>query len=694
MLTIRQREMLNDLINNNHYISMTSFTDRYDLSLRSIRQDLISLEEWLLHSNIELDRHRKHGARLVLSDLEKKDLLERLESEPIFLSGSNRKRHMILMILQGDSDASSMEKKFDVSHNTMQNDISELKRFTASDYCLKLSRSKGKLQFFGEEINIRRLFIDTLLDLFEEEKLMNLFVTFKMEETEIELIWNRYFRFIDEKEIVQVIQGIETELNVEYTGSSLYHLFIVLVVQFSRMFYSHFLPPEWLNKKEKLLDTSEYEAIEKNLKAYVVKSLSCFLPKSEVAFSTLYFISAKKKYDSLKGDIKFLELAERLVFAFEKKGKVKLSNKPKIIEGLALHLKPAFHRMKYGLQIENALLDELKKDYEEYILIVEEIILAEFKGVFESIDEHEIGFLTIHLCSGIENRVSTPKKKVAIVCSSGIGTSSLLESSLRRKFPQASVHGVYSVNKVRSLTKENTDVILSTVSLMNVDVPWLKVSPFLNDFETSKIQELLGVSQMEEKNEVDVINTVKQVHELVKKHAVVENESKMFRELYHYFKGTTQPSKGNITSLSHPSCILLAQQRSSWEKVMVELNECLVQLNKTTPVYADELIDYITNQDHHFLIAEGIVFPHLSSDQVIESGFSMMTCDPPILFGPNEDRVWWVILLAAKNPHDHLPAVELLIDAVNKPTITNKLKIESQTSVIWEWLREREGGVE
>jgi len=682
--------MLSELIINNKYISIKAFTEKYKLSLRSIRQDLITLEEWLLHLNIELERHRKHGARLVLSESEQLTILKWLESEPVFLSGADRKLHMILMILNGEGQLTGFETKFDVSSNTIQNDISELKRFV-SNYHLTIIRENNKMELVGEEVYIRHLFIDTLKDLFDEVKMMELIVSFNTEDAEIELILNRYFAFIDTTAVVNVLQGIEAKLDVEYTGSSLYYLFILLIVQFSRLFHGKFLPSSWLETKENLLETPEYQGIEEILETYSLDKISYSNKSTEVAFLTMYFISAKKEYEDIKSDLKFHKLAERLVHSFENKVEIKLSKKHKIIEGLALHLKPAIHRMKYDLKIENSLLEGLKKEYHEYIYIVNEIMEVEFKGMFESIDEHEIGFITIHLCSGLDNRVPTPKKKVAIVCSSGLGTSSLLESSLRRKFPQASVHGVYSLNEVKTLTKKNTDLILSTVSLRNLDVPWLKVSPFLDKFEALKVEGLLGVAQMEEKDEAEIINTVKNVHDLINKHAKIENESKLFRDLYHYFKGTTQQQwAGNITSLSHPSCMLFNQGRASWEEVIRELNERLVELNKTTPAYADELIQYITNNDHHFLIADGIVFPHLVSENIVNSGFSMMTCDPPVLFGPNKEPVWWVILLAAKNPYDHLPAIELLIEVVNNPKIINKLKQVNEVELVWEWLKERE----
>ncbi|MFA9458420.1 BglG family transcription antiterminator [Halalkalibacter sp. AB-rgal2] len=687
MLTIRQREILNELIINNNYISMKTFTDHYNLSLRSIRQDLIILEEWLLQLNIELDRDRKHGARLVLSDKEQASIIDHLEAEPIFLKAQDRKMHMILMILNGDTELTTFEKKFDVSHNTLQNDISELKRFV-SGYHLSIHREQKKIEFIGEEVYIRHLFIDTLLELFDEAKMMDLFITTNSNEMEIELIFNRYFAYIEPKEIIQLLGMIERKLDVEYTDSSLYYLFIVTLAQSSRVYHGKFLPSLWLESKENLLDAPEYTAIEEVIKYSSMNKVPYINKTVELAFTTMYFISSKKEYEDIKEDYQLYKFAERLVLTFEEKVNVRLSKRHKIIEGLALHLKPAIHRMKYGLKIENYLLEELKKDYQEYFQVVNDILTAEFSEIFYAIDEDEIGFILIHLCSGLDNRLPTPKKRVAIVCSSGMGTSSLLESSIRKKFPQATVHGVYSLNDVKTLTKANTDLILSTVSLRNTEIPWMKVSPFLNRLETSKIEKLLGISRIEE-DEVEVINKVKNVYDLVKQHSKIENESELFRALYRYFKGAYSNS-GSITSLSDPSCILLKQERASWEGVIKELNDRLVNLKRTTPTYADELIKYVTNKDHHFLIADGIVFPHLMSDHVLDSGFSMMTCDPPIAFGPNRDKVWWVILLAATNPNDHLPAVELLIEVVNNPSLINQLQQANREEEVWQWIQGRE----
>ena len=69
-----------------------------------------------------------------------------------------------------------------------------------------------------------------------------------------------------------------------------------------------------------------------------------------------------------------------------------------------------------------------------------------------------------------------------------------------------------------------------------------------------------------------------------------------------------------------------------------------------------------------------------------------MTLEEPISFGGTEEKVWWIILLAAKDKIQHVTAVEMMLEVVNSKELLDKLRHERNIDVVWNWMLEYEEG--
>ena len=688
MFTIRQKDMLEELLTVNSYIPLSHFTEKHNLSLRSIRQDLIAIEEWLISKHIVLERHRKYGARLVVDKEEQELIHDHLKEESYFLNVKERQLHLIIMILTGEGALNQLLNKFQISQNTLENDIIELRKFIHG-YHLTLIRESHVYDIHGHEIYKRHLLVDTLSKLLNEEKMLEMIINSQCQDVSTNHILDTYFPFVQFQELIKIIHEIEGKMEAHFSDSNIYYLFIVLLVQQTRLHYGNNVGVEWFESQFGLTNTSEYavtkDIFKKNPYFYNVVTDH----RTEILYVVMYLVSVHKNMD--ERHYWFFELAEQIVADFEKRAEVSLKQKYKICEGIAYHLKPALHRLKYGLTIENPLLDDLKTEFPSYFSVLKQMMEGTYSGYFPGIDEDEIGYLLIHLCSGIDTNYISPKKKIAIVCSSGQGTSRLLETSIINKFPEVLVHGPYSVFDLPHLSKENTDLILSTVNIKDTDIPWLKVTPFINQAETNKLEAFLGPARQSVIDESEIMNTVQSLCNIVKKHDVNVDEKELSKDFFRFFKGYQEKSSP-VTALTDPSAMLLHQAPESWESAIYMLNDLLVTLKCTSKSYGYEVVDFIHRNDHHFLIADGVVLPHLKSEHVKKTGFSFMTCDEPVLFGPNRDPVKWIILLGAYDHTSHLPAMEMLIEVINSPKLMAKLLEITDPDDIWRWMMEQ-GGV-
>lgn len=85
MLSSRQKKILERLIEEEAFVSLADLNKAYQLSPRTIRQDLLEIETWLMNigAGFSLERHRKYGARLILGEKQKQVLQRQCTSRRI-----------------------------------------------------------------------------------------------------------------------------------------------------------------------------------------------------------------------------------------------------------------------------------------------------------------------------------------------------------------------------------------------------------------------------------------------------------------------------------------------------------------------------------------------------------------------------------------------------------------------------------
>jgi transcriptional antiterminator len=74
-----------------------------------------------------------------------------------------------------------------------------------------------------------------------------------------------------------------------------------------------------------------------------------------------------------------------------------------LFQGLIIHLKPAVHRLKYGLPIRNHLLKEIQHEYPYIFQVAENTgkILETYFG--KPVPDEEIGYLAMHFAAAMED---------------------------------------------------------------------------------------------------------------------------------------------------------------------------------------------------------------------------------------------------------------------------------------------------
>ena len=146
------------------------------------------------------------------------------------------------------------------------------------------------------------------------------------------------------------------------------------------------------------------------------------------------------------------------------------------------------HRMKEDMLIVNPILNDIRFSYEETFSQVQQVL----QHTQYDVSEDEIGFLTLYVVRALEE--ASVKKRVLLMCSTGIGTAQLLQTKVRRAFPDFDIVGTISARDYELNLKkfEQIDLVISTVAIhFQPASPVIQVSALFNESDRRKVEEML-----------------------------------------------------------------------------------------------------------------------------------------------------------------------------------------------------------
>lgn len=163
------------------------------------------------------------------------------------------------------------------------------------------------------------------------------------------------------------------------------------------------------------------------------------------------------------------------------------------LDGLSKHISLSIKRIRFGMKVRNPYTDNFKRSYPiafEDALELSERINKAFDIKF---NDDEVAFIGMYFESLSERKSMVAKRISAmIVCNTGIGTSRFLEEKINNELSDViNVVGITVVHELSSM-KMNADIIISTIPLMDVDMPHVLVSPFLTQNDKEKIFDLIN----------------------------------------------------------------------------------------------------------------------------------------------------------------------------------------------------------
>ncbi|WP_158587643.1 BglG family transcription antiterminator [Neobacillus notoginsengisoli] len=691
MITSRQQNILSQLIQEEDFLQIDLLVDKYELSPRTVRNDLLIIEEWLKQYDAELERDRKLGYRILLDPIQKERIEKSLRRRPDYLDSRTRVHLILKMVLAKTKvRTNDLLQEFQISRNTLLLDLMDV-RIWLEEKGLECVRQNGWIHIKGDERLIRKAYLDLLKTEVTDEKVLQ-FILEREEAPLANQLWNSWFQTEDAHFLLGVVRQLEKELSIEFTDSGFSAFVLHLLMAMERLKNNHFLRMEDFLLKE-LQASSEFRALEVVIVGQIEEYFGVHIPKEEIAYMTQHLLGTQKKQLISTNGSFYWRLAKEIVNDVEEELGHLLVGSDRIIQNLAIHLESAIHRVKFGLQTKNPLLKELKSEFGSFLDMMQLIVNQVMKPHRLEFGPDEIGYIVLHVGSGMMSQRISRRKRVAIVCSSGVGTSSILRKRMETLFPDCEIAGIYSYQELKEMTKFDIDAVLSMIEIgFKLPVPWIKVSPLLPLADQAHVSNLLGVTSARRHVEAELIQTANHIVKITEQHASIGNRNQLLQDILSFLQGRPgityeQP----LTNLLPLQSISLQLPETNWESAIRYGNRLLRERGLTGPQYEDKMVQMIQSQKHHFIIQDGVAFPHASVvDGVWKTGFSLLTFREPIPFGPGQEPIWLIITLAAIDKTQHVQALSTLLDVFNDDSFMNMLRKTKNAEEVWNFIRLKE----
>nr|WP_239585456.1 PRD domain-containing protein [Amphibacillus cookii] len=187
--------------------------------------------------------------------------------------------------------------------------------------------------------------------------------------------------------------------------------------------------------------------------------------------------------------VNIIYYTKALITEVEEKIGVPLTNHKSLFHDLITHLKPTIYRIQKDMHINNPLMEEIKRDYQDLYQIIKEAC----RNVFDSISfpDEEIAYLVLHFAAASIQRESQHKLSALVICSSGIGTSKMLGSRINQEINEIANIDHCSLFELEHIEVEKYDLVVSTIPLREQIKDYVLVSPILTENEIAKLKSII-----------------------------------------------------------------------------------------------------------------------------------------------------------------------------------------------------------
>lgn len=681
----RTIDIIKDLSKNDTQ-TLKSLSQRYGVSIRTIRNDLKAINAFLDEygfSHVEIEKngviHTEEDFRLCKQYLQVDDFYN--------YKLSKQERVLIAVILLISSTdyitISQIADELYVSRTTIIKDLPDIRaRMNRLRLYLNSHPNKG-LRVESSESAIRNALLHILVSQTEEDSLP--------------VSTMLHNQFIDNSENSRIIQSIITEVEREYqiafTEESFRILYFYLNIMVKRNMKNryiddvdHFYGEEYRYAQDLLRYVSQYCNVR------VTEEEICYL--ANVITQTLHYTN---KSNNARETIAIQVYTRSLIDAVSKDLNLDLGHDYHLCENLSNHLN-SIYQGSFEEDANNPVVTDIKENQKDIIDSVKNHINIIETFFHRHLTEIEIIYIVIHFCAAIERYKSARwVYYVILVCNAGIGTSQLVQAKLEKHF-NLRVINIIPSREVNNLQPDSADLLISTVPMYEAPIPFVNITTQLREDDLIHVGNELNKVHKEHNSMVqapdqdmtpasvmDVIRPVLYSIAPDQAEELYDSIRKMLRTVF----TQTSSNQSEVFSpylhhLLQPDFITLDVKCLDWKESIRESARSLLAHGYIEKSYIASMIRSMEEHGPYFVLGKGFALPHAGlTDGSFKTGMSLVRLKNPVKFGVADlDPIKYVVSLSAVDQKTHLKALFHLLTLMQTEDFVKELDEASSSKQV------------
>lgn len=670
------------------YVPLSELSQHYGLSVRGIRYNLDKIEQYMVAQGLPyLQRERSLGVRLA-PEQRVYDFVDRcagkLGSFQYSYSAEERQAFLCLSLLLAVQPLhiEDLCRALDRSRNTIFKDLEKAEQWLSANKITLIKKPRVGLYCQGEEPTRRQLITRLLMENVDPNNLLRYAAGGAELHSKAELL---LVGCLLPPAVAQAanrsVKRLETLLDRPFSDDSFAELIIRLAIILQRGFQGYPLPLSDPNA-DYIPQTAEYTAARLVLDEF--ESGDRLLPEEEILYFTYCLLGAKVMCPPTLTDPKvedqpLLEVTRKMIDDLARIYQVDFGDQYDEIErAIFMHLRPAAHRLRFGMYNHNPLYNEIVSNYNA-LFINTRIICHHLEEYLHCpLNDHEVSFITLHFGAALHrvNLRASSKARVLLVCGTGLGSAQMIAAQIEKLF-NVEVVGTVSGREAAAMDKSGIDHIITTVPLhLPGGIHCIQVSPLFGESDQQKVAQFLSLRFVPREHYDREVATVDRLMGIIEKNCVVNDRMRLQYELLNELMSSPPPTPAVALDGELSLCDLLTRDRintiscpDNWREAIRAAAALLEGQQVISPGYKEAIIRNLEEFGPYMVMLPGIALAHAAPEEGARGlGISLSLLGQPVHFGYKaHDPVSVIVILSARDEQAHLKALAQLFRMFKDP---------------------------
>lgn len=615
-------ELLNNL-SETEAVSSELLAKKMNISSRTVRNELRDMKPELEKEGAQLLSSTKTGYQLQIDDRSRYNafVASLQQAEAIPATSNDRIRFLLKMLLTNGMNYIKLEELCEqlyISRSRLTADLKEV-RAALEGYNLKLVIKPGYgMRIEGDEFDVRLCLSMCMPQECESED--------SKEKDSLKKIADC---------VGKGLTGSRLKLSDVSYQKLIEHIYIALM----RIRCGNCIWPG--TKKLELIGEEEEYATAREIARHLEEAFAITIPSGEVGYIAIHLAGKRiienlEPNDNLVISTDIYNVVTYMLDEIERNYNISFHDDLELRMVLAMHLIPFSVRMRYGMNLANPMIKEIKAHYTMAYMIAITACDVLRDHYHRNIHDDEVGYFALHFKLALDRKQKLiSKKNIVIVCSTGRGSAQLLLWKVKETFGRMlDKVETCDLNALEKYDLTDIDYVLTTVPISQpICRPILHIETFMAEKDINAIRSLLRGeyrSSLEKYFHPDLFLTELEcstkeevIHAMVNQIAKVKDIPDTFEEHVLEREKMSVTAFGNMVAVPHPNkslgeetfvCVAVLKKPIRWNDKKAQFI-FMLSLKKS----ADEDMQYF------FMVTSKLLFhSEYISNLIKNPSFSML----------------------------------------------------------------------